>query len=115
MSSIYISGGITNVPNFKIRFAAAQTTLEDHGYSVVNPVNVHPKICPCLGFSHTWECYMRYDLIAMLEHCDKVATLDRWELSRGANVELLLAKSLGFKVASVNQWIVWSRSESVAY
>jgi hypothetical protein len=62
---------------------------------------------------HAWNCYMRYDLIAMLQQCDTICTLPFWHMSPGARVEVLLGVNLGFKVlhATINdqQWDVKSQ------
>ena len=119
MYHIYLSGGITGIPNYKTVFKSAEDTLRAHGYEVVNPADISPPVtCGCggglRGEKHTWLCYMRYDLIEMLES-DGVATLDRWEWSRGANVEVNLALRLGLRVAPVSSWVEWSKNESFVY
>lgn len=43
---IYISGGITGVPNFEEKFARAEKQLKDWGYEVINPTMVRlPESC----------------------------------------------------------------------
>ena len=46
---------------------------------------------------HTWECYLRHDLVAMLA-CDAVAMLDGWETSHGARLEHATAVACGMAV-----------------
>lgn len=50
---------------------------------------------------HSWECWMRYDLKALLE-CDAIVLLPHWDRSPGANVELSIAKWVGMRVHFAN-------------
>jgi hypothetical protein len=114
-NKVYLSGAITGVPNYQKLFQEAEDQLVSAGYAVVNPAEIYPdaRICGCyqenwiehLGDDHSWLCNMRWDLVAMLEQCDKIALIEGFEGSRGVQVELQLALGLGFKYGTVEQWI----------
>ena len=108
---LYISGGITGVPNYRERFAAAEYFLEFMGFEGVSPVlNFMPE---CDGScvetptnprsnGHVWTCWLRADLIGMLQ-CDGVITLPEWEKSRGAVLEVTTAFNVGMEVQSLSE------------
>lgn len=122
MTKLYLSGGIANVPNFREIFQENAEMLEEHGYEVVNPLDViacrddtFEYVVPaaCLakgepgtpGDPHSWACYLRYDLIAMLQ-CDGVAVIMQtfWN-SKGAHLEEDVAFQCGLPRKSVVEWI----------
>ena len=82
-AKIFISGAITNVPNYKEHFDKAQALIENEGYIPLNPT-----IIP-LGL--TIQEYMKIDL-AMVDCADAVLMLKGWENSKGANLEWNYAK-----------------------
>lgn len=81
--TIYIAGKITCDPNYREKFAAAQSKLEAEGYIVLNPA-----VLPSEGF--TYEAYLRMSE-AMLVECDAVCMLPGWQDSRGARREFVIA------------------------
>lgn len=130
MTKLYLSGGIANVPDFKEIFEANAEALEAAGYEVVNPVDVKANCTPrhecdesdckhvvgqnkCLtlgepgtpGDPHSWACYLRYDLIAMLE-CDAVAIIEStfWN-SKGAHLEESVAMQVLMPRFPVQYWL----------
>lgn len=65
------------------------------GYKVVNPAELNPE-------GTSWADCMRKD-IAQLVTCDTIAKLDGWQNSKGATVEVELARKLGmFEIFAVN-------------
>lgn len=81
---IYISGGITNVPNFMERFAEAEKMLRN-AYpkaEVINPALVNSN----LPKSTTHEQYMKMSFL-MLDMADYVYMLNNWRESCGASQE----------------------------
>ncbi|NCC88598.1 MAG: DUF4406 domain-containing protein [Clostridia bacterium] len=94
----YISGKITDNPNYMADFERAEMWLKLQGYEVVNPT----KCCQCDCF--TYQDYMKVDLV-LLEMCDAVYMLFNWKDSNGAKTELAVAKALGKAVKFENkQW-----------
>jgi hypothetical protein len=96
---LYISGPVSGMPGLnKDAFNAAEIQLDAAGHSVINPVkNGVPDTSP-------WLDHMRAD-IKMLMDCDGVACLPGWENSRGAKIEVELARSLGFPVLPYAKWL----------
>lgn len=102
---VYLSGAISSpVPNFtkdglKAMFRAYQAELEKKGYEVVNPLDVPgcEKGNCSEDDGHTWECWLKYDLIEMLK-CDAIFLLPFWSKSRGARLEFSVATSVGLEV-----------------
>ena len=96
---LYISGPMTGIPGLnKPAFNEAEVQLDAAGHSVINPVkNGVPDTSP-------WLDHMRAD-IKMLMDCDGVAYLPGWENSRGAKIEMELARSLGFPVLPYAKWL----------
>jgi nucleoside 2-deoxyribosyltransferase len=89
---VYISGAITNDPNYKDKFAKAEKYLTDKGHTVINPAKVAESL-PELEH----EQYMRIDK-AMIDSCDAVYFLKDWEQSKGAREEYLYALSNATKL-----------------
>lgn len=109
---IYISGPIdTEVPNAdreerKARFDRCEKWILENKpqYIPVNPLKVAACVdvdaVKCeLGLeninTHTWECWLRYDLLEMLK-CEAIVLLPHWKTSRGAVLEADIAKRLSF-------------------
>ena len=89
--TVYISGPITDVPDYKEKFGLIEASLKLEGYETVNPSNVN------LGENATWEEYMRHD-IKLLCDCDAIFMMKGWQRSKGARVENYIAKKLGLLV-----------------
>lgn len=89
---VYISGPMTGYPEYNFpAFHAAANAVRELGHEPINPAD---------GVTDTgkpWEWYMRR-AIRMLTECDCVVTLDSWENSREAVLEVQLAIQLGMPV-----------------
>jgi hypothetical protein len=88
---IYVSGGISDVPNYREIFARVANRLDAEGWIVVNPAELD------LGPGATWQAYMR-KCVAMLCDVDAIHMLPNWEASTGAKEERRIAKMLGIPV-----------------
>lgn len=86
---VYISGGISKVPDFKERFAKAEAELKEKGLEVVNPAkmdDVYPQ-----AFTYDDMMDISFEL---LRRCDVIYLLEGWKESSGACMEY------GYAVAS---------------
>ena len=93
----YISGPMTGLPGFNYAaFDATALWLRAWGFVVVNPAEVGRAV-PDAG----WDRYMELAARAIVDpSLDLVVTLDGWEKSRGARLEVALARRLGIPVRS---------------
>ncbi len=90
-SAVYIAGPMTGVNNFNYpAFWLAASKYRAHGIAVFNPADL-----PLLD---GWESYMRASL-TMLAKATHIHLLPNWELSKGANLERLVADNLGIAVS----------------
>jgi hypothetical protein len=95
MTRVYISGPMTGMPNLNFpAFNAAAEVLRVHGFDPVNPVDINPDP------KATWVDCMRKDIPAVCT-CDAIALLPGWEDSRGAHLEVFVARALGLKIRTL--------------
>jgi hypothetical protein len=97
MKKVYISGGIQGIADHREIFKRAEITLIKNGSEVVNPCETPQEFCNCLTVEHTWECFLRNDIIELLK-CDAIFMLPGWEKSRGARLEHFVALQCGLEV-----------------
>lgn len=88
----YISGPITNDPEYAKKFAAAEYEIYNLGLRPVNPARLVP-----MNKAWTWEDYMREDLKHLLT-CSHIYMLRGWVDSYGSKIELDLANTLKMNV-----------------
>lgn len=80
-------------------FFKAAKALRKKGFSVVNPPELDKR-----SPQRTWEECLRRDIREMMS-CSGVATLNGWKNSRGAKLEVYIAKALNWPVHSVKYWV----------
>jgi hypothetical protein len=86
---IYISGPMTGLPDHNFpAFHQAAEVLQTMGWAVENPADRGIVI------GWVWSDYLREDL-RMLTYCDSIMLLPGWQQSRGAQLEVHVAKQLG--------------------
>lgn len=92
MKKIYIAGPMTGRPDFNYpAFHLAAEQLRAKGCTVENPAEND------LPPGREWHEYLRNALTKMLT-CDAVAVLHGWESSKGAALEVHVARALGMPV-----------------
>lgn len=100
MSALYVAGPMTGLPQFNYpAFFKAAADLEAVGYVAINPAREEGR-ANCLS----WLDFMRASLIDIAA-CDGIATLPGWGDSRGAALEVHIARSLDLPVKSVDEWL----------
>lgn len=92
MNKIYLCGKMSDIKDFnRPRFNFVANNLRRTGADVFNPAEIKGK-------QHWgWTEYMREALKGMM-FCDELYVLDGWETSRGAKIEIELAKKLSMPI-----------------
>lgn len=102
---VYISGPITGIKNDnRDEFIRVSKKFTDLGFETINPHDlftieeVEELKMKCLirneiTENEMWATFMKRHIPAMLT-CDFVAVLDKWNLSKGAGIEVKLATDL---------------------
>lgn len=94
---IYISGGITNVPDYSKRFATADARLRNEGHEPINPAAIGESLQSLIPFELEYDDFMAVDEI-LLRMCDGIYMLRGYEKSEGAKRELQIATKAGMKI-----------------
>ncbi len=85
---IYISGAITNNPDYEQQFEAAEKAFEAEGLTPVNPAKNN---------GYDYKSYIDIGLIELM-NCEAIYMLPGWQKSTGARLELQYAKAVGLEV-----------------
>lgn len=88
MKKVYIAGAITKNPNYLSDFADCENKLIDLGFTPLNPVK-H------LGFSY--KDYIDMGLCELM-HCDAICVIENGIYSRGVQLEIAYANTVGIEV-----------------
>lgn len=98
MEKVYVCGPMTGYPDFnRPAFRTAADLVRAQGFEVVTPADCYS--------GDSWEAGMKHDIPAMLS-CDRVALLGEWEKSRGARLEVFIARELGMKVETLEEFFL---------
>lgn len=96
--TIYISGKITGTDDYKDRFLKAEQELRSRGFNVLNPVKAGKWLERYLAPEvPTWIQYMK-QAIKLMMSADSVYMMKGYKESKGARLELFLAKILQYEI-----------------
>ena len=87
--TIYLSGPITGNENYMTDFAEWEAWLTTKGYKVFNPASLGEGVLD-------WAGYLKRDLPFLLD-CDAIFAMPGWEGSKGAQLEIDVARRVGMK------------------
>lgn len=93
---LYLSGPISNDPDFRLHFKEAEIYFKKLNYQVVNPVDVGDELFAA-NKNPSYKDFMIADIGKLFE-CDGIVMLPGWKNSKGALAENALAVSLNYKV-----------------
>jgi len=94
---IFFAGPMSGIQDYNLpAFAAATEQLREPGHRGVID-----------GF--TWRDYLRDSLMLLLT-CEAVALLDGWETSRGAQLEVHVARALTMPIDRLAAWLSCRRA-----
>lgn len=102
-SRIYISGPMGGYEYYNLpKFFKVADEMREAGYRVENPGDNDSKMLSkaiekSTLSTKTWEAYLRTDL-RRLTKCDAVVVLPGWKASRGASLEVQVARELSIPV-----------------
>jgi len=86
---LYLSGPITGNPDYIEDFAVAERFLKERDFMVFNPASLGEGL-------PDWESYLKRDLPYLVD-CDGVFAMSGWEGSKGAQLEIDVARKLSMK------------------
>ena len=96
---LYLAGPMTGIEDFNFpAFNKMAAELRARGYMVENPAE-HGVVAGA-----EWADYMAYDL-TRLGLCGQVAVLPGWECSKGARLEVHIARELGMLVVNAHDLV----------
>lgn len=85
---IYLSGAMSGHEHWNYpAFHAAAQKWRDAGWAVQNPAELGGE-----DLSSPWSDFMRVDLLVIMFCSDAIGLLPGWEHSKGARVELVVAR-----------------------
>lgn len=110
----YVSGKIAGLTEEEYRdaFGRGAALVMSMGDTPVNPLEVvacDDNSCsdsplPRMEngeLQHTWACYLKHDIIAMLD-CEGIVMLPNWTTSRGGKFEKYVAEQCGLQVEFIS-------------
>jgi|SRR5699024_10362310 len=94
-----VHGKMTGLPDYnRPKFNEVEQILTEIGYTVYNPANIEFQLKK--EMPHTtleWKDYMR-EALKMMLNCNSIFVIKGYETSKGANIEIELAKKLELNI-----------------
>lgn len=101
---LYVAGPMTGLSEFNYpEFNRVASELAGKGYTPLNPATIDDLFPKAPHEVRTWQWYMRQAL-KMCVVADGVATLPGWVHSRGASLEVHVARRLELPVRPWWEW-----------
>ena len=94
---VYISGAITNEPNYISKFHKAEIDLKARGHLALNPARIGNVVQNNTPWPLEYDDFMMIDEI-LLKQCDGIYMLKGYEHSTGALHELMIATRDGKEI-----------------
>lgn len=102
-TKLYLCGPMTGWENFNHpRFNQAAFELRLWGFQVFNPAENGVRL------DAPWETHMRVDIVHLVQ-AEAVALLPAWDDSKGAKLEMHIARELGMRLQHYLDWIEEAR------
>jgi hypothetical protein len=111
---LYLAGKMSGVKDLNFpRFHAEASRLRALGYDIVNPAEINggaDELTACTAMTTTqmtthWSKCMRNDIRELMT-CDGIATIPGYETSKGANLEVFIARELRMPVWNAEDLVV---------
>lgn len=109
MRKVYLSGPMTGIPDFNFpKFHRLAAVIRATGVECFNPAETDGG-----SQDKPYEFYIREDIKALLE-CTELALMPGWENSKGANLELSIARALKLPVYQLTEDGIIDTSVNIA-
>jgi hypothetical protein len=86
-------------------FHEAEEQLQELGHETFNPAPNKPE-------NPTWVNFMRMSLV-QISQVDAIALLPGWEESKGACLEVNIARELGFDIRPLDKWLMLDETKII--
>jgi hypothetical protein len=100
-------------------FFKAEEELKSLGFDVINPAhndgaNIDEALESARFAKRDWSWYMRRDLTYVME-CDAICVLEGWRESKGARLEVHVAKALGMPIMVLRNGELIPRVQAIGF
>ena len=110
---IYLAGQMSGIRDYNYPyFNKIADKIRGMGYEVFNPAE--EQGAPSDEYCVDWADYMKKDIKVLVES-DGVAVLEGWEVSRGATLEVNIARGLGLPVYKAEDMTIIHPAENVVH
>lgn len=94
---IYVIGPVTGIDDLNVpAFENARIMLRESGFAPLIPHDF-------VSEDADWQQAMRRSIETLVK-ADGLAYLDGWQKSKGARIEMRIARSIGMEIAAVESW-----------